>query len=175
MKVIDPCAARFDTTKIYLRRDYKKGNAGIVGHTVWIGGIFKLGVPPIKPRQFVGIQRCLFFTMDYPDYVGGILEVAADLPGLVPHKVAVWSGTLRCSTDKYGLWYYLSKDHWDFRAGLDPEKTIVTSSEVSVVRGNRGGIYYILKFPLITREYLAGKYKPVFKRSKKSVEPTDLA
>ena len=176
MKVVDRCAARFETTKIYLHRK-AKGSKEIKGHNLWIGGIFKLGVPPLKPRQFIGVYRCLFLTMDYPDYVGGILEVAADLPGLVPQKPAVWAGTISCCATSKGLWYFLSKDYWDFRPGIDPEATIVTTSEVSVLRGNKGGLYYILKLPLISREYLMGKYNPDWyrKEEKKSGEPTDLA
>jgi hypothetical protein len=159
MKVVNPCAARFENTKVLVHRRSRKRGRCVDGRYIRVGGIFRIGTPLLKPRQFMGIQTCLAVTMDYPDYVNGLLDVAADLPGLTEKRSMVWVGDISCSTSKGGLWYYVPRGVWGWKEGEDTEKVITADSYVTIVRGNGGGIYYVLKIPLITAKYLRSRYK----------------
>lgn len=158
MKVIEPQAARFDNTKIYIHRRSKKEGGAVDGRYIRVGGIFKLGAPDLKHRQFMGIHEHLFVTMSYPDYVTDLFGAAADLPGGPGIGFITWICKTSCSVGKGGLWYFIPRSIWDFAKG-DFAKTIRTSSMVSIVAGEGSGYYHLLNFPLLTREYLRSRYR----------------
>ena len=153
MRVIEKCAARFENTRIFVHRD-KTHKGKMAGRQIWLGGIFKLGLPQLKSRQFLGIQSCLFVTMEYPSYILGLLDVAVDLPGIKGTRPAVWAGVVSCCTCNRGLSYYIPRYLWETEESeLQQGPTIVAPSELMILRGKGGGVYYILKIPLITEEY----------------------
>ena len=158
MKTIEEEAARFENTRVYIHRRSKKEGSEPDGRYVRIGGIFKLDTPDLKRRQYLGIHNHLFVTLNYPDYVQDFLAIAADLPGIEGHGNTTWVHLASCSITKHALWYFIPSSVW----GVHPEdfkKTIKTTTTVSIVKGIGGGIYHILNFPLLTRNYLRERYK----------------
>lgn len=149
MRVIEKSAAIFENTRIIVHRS----NRGVpAGRQIWLGGIFKLGLPQLKSRQFMGIQSHLFVTMEYPEYVKGLLDAAADLPSITGRRPAVWAGVISCCTYDKGLQYYIPRYLWESEEA-ELNQAILTTSHLSVIRGHGGGLYYILQIPLITAEY----------------------
>ena len=137
------------------------------GRYIMVRGVFKLGAPPLKSRQFIGVHKHMFVTVAYPDYTEGMLDAAADLPGDPAFGVFTWAGSVQCCiNDKVNLQYYVVPPIWGFREG-ERDKVIKTYSTLSILQGLSGGSYYIINLPLFTREYLRARYKKS-KKGKKS-------
>lgn len=158
IKLIEKQAAEFSNTKIYIHRRSKKEGQKPDGRYVRIGGIFRLGPPDLKHRQFSGIHNHLFLTLNYPDYIKDILGIAADLPTVPLHRSVTWTHPLSCSVVKGALWYFIPRYIWGVEPG-DYGETITTTSTVSIVAGEGGGHYHLLSLPLLTRDYLRKRYK----------------
>jgi hypothetical protein len=159
-------AGRFENTRVYVHRRSKKQGAAVDGRYVRVGGVFRLGTPSLKSMQFMGIHSCMFLTISYPDYVRGILDVAADLAGHADLGQFTWSNYLTCKVLHDDLWYFIPAYVWGFKEG-EYDKTIKTHSTLSILQGLSGGMYYVLNVPLITRKYLRARYKKPVGRKKK--------
>ena len=158
MRTIEREAARFVNTRVYVHHRSKKEGAEVDGRYLRIGGIFRLGAPNLKHRQFIGIHTHLIITMNYPDYIKDMLGIAADLPGISRKGNVTWVHTASCSVHSRGLWYFIPRYVWDYVPG-DYEKHIKTTTTVSIISGIGGGHYHILNVPLLTRAYLRNRYK----------------
>jgi hypothetical protein len=159
-------AGRFENTCAYIHRRSKKHGAAVDGRYVRVGGVFKLGTPPLKSMQFLGIHDCMFMTISYPDYIRGILDVAADLGGHAELGQFTWAHYLKCKVGGDDLWYFVPRYVWGFQEG-EYDKTIRMHSTLSILQGLGGGTYYLLNLPLITRKYLRARYKKPTGRKKK--------
>lgn len=158
MKLIEKCAAQFTNTKIYIHRRCKKEGQKPDGRYIRISGIFRLGTPNLKHRQFVGVHNHLFVTMNYPDYIKDVFGIGADLPGIPGCGEITWLYPVSCTATKQALWYFFPRCIWGVEPG-DYAETITTTTTVSIVAGEGGGNYHILNIPLLTREYLRKRYK----------------
>lgn len=158
IKTIEKNAAIFRNTRVYIHRKSKKEGAEPDGRYLRIGGIFRLGAPNLKHRQFIGIHTHLFITMNYPDYISDMLGIAADLPGIPGKGNVTWVHTASCSVQRRGLWFFIPRYVWEIKTG-DFKNIIKTTTTVSIVAGQGGGYYHILDVPLLTRSYLRGRYK----------------
>ena len=151
-------AGRFENTRVYIHRRSKRQGAAVDGRYIRVGGVFRLGAPPLKSRQFMGVHSCLFMTVSYPDYVRGILDVAADLASHPELGQFTWSNPVKCKVLEDDLWYFVPRNIWGFKED-EYDKTIKTHSTLSILQGIGGGTYYLLNVPLITRKYLRTRYK----------------
>jgi hypothetical protein len=106
-------------------------------------------------------------TVSYPDYIRGVLDAAADLPGRSDLGYITWSGdTGWCKVlQEKDLWYFIPLSLWGFQEG-EKETAIKTYSTLSIVQGIGGGTYHLINLPLITRKYLRARYKRTSKKSK---------
>lgn len=166
LRLINPEAARFKNTCIYLHRRSEKEGGRVDGRYIRIGRIFQLGAANLKPRQFLGIHKNLFVTIGYPDYITDLLGVATDLPRVPGIGNIVWTTSLSCSTSHKAVWYFIPRKIWEFTP-TDFDQTIYTSSVISIVTGEGGGQYHLLSIPLITREFLRAKHKKVRDKKRK--------
>ena len=163
-------AGRFENTRVYVHRRSKKQGAAVDGRYIRVGGVFKLGAPPLKSLQFIGVHECLCLTISYPDYIRGILDVAADLPGHTELGIFTWGPTTStCKVLQNDLWYFLPVSVWGFLEG-EYDKIIKTHSTLSILQGKGGGTYYLLNIPLLSRKYLRTRYKKLIHREKKQVQ-----
>ena len=159
MRIINPQAAKFDNTKIYVHRRSKKEGRRVDGRYIRIGGIFRLGTPNLPHIQYLGLHKNLFFTLNYPEHINDLLGIAADLPevgGL--GEPTTWLSQTSSTIQKGALWYFVPKGIWGFREG-DYDRVISTSSYVSIVAGEGGCHYYLLHIPLISRDFLRARYR----------------
>lgn len=160
VRLIEPEAARFDNTRIYIHKRCEKEGGAVDGRYIRIGRMFQLGVPDLKRRQFLGIHKNLFVTIGYPDYVQDLMGVATDLPRVPGIGAITWVTSLACSTSKKAMWYFIPRNIWE-HTPADFDGTLYTTSVISIVTGEGGGQYHLLSIPLITREFLRSKYKKV--------------
>lgn len=153
-----PQAGRFENTRVYVHRRCRKEGQYVAGRYIRVGGVFKLGAPSLKSSQFMGVHKHLFVTVDYPDYIRGLLDVAADLPGHPVLGQFTWASSTSCKVLDDDLWYFVPRKLWGFQEG-EYDKIIKTESTLSILQGLGGGTYYLLNFPLLTRKYLRARYK----------------
>ncbi|KKN01658.1 hypothetical protein LCGC14_1125610 [marine sediment metagenome] len=158
-RIVKAVAARFDNTSIYVHRRCKKDGRTFAGRYIRIGGLFKLGAPTLPSRQFYGLHRELFFTVNYPEYINDLLGIASDLPEVGGKgQPTIWMGDTTGAIVDKTLWYFLPKNVWGHKDG-EYEKPIKTSTYMSIVTGEGGGHYYLLHVPLITRDFLRKRYR----------------
>lgn len=164
IEVIKEKAATFNNVKIYSHWHHETKRPD--GRYIKICGIFQLGVPILKRPQFLGLHKHLFATIDYPVYVRDLLGVASDLPAIPGIGSIAWVNAGNLATDKRckGLWVWIRANAWTFNGAVDKTSPVKTSAFIRVVKGEGGGRYYLLEFPLLTRGYFAGKYKKSFQR-----------
>jgi hypothetical protein len=160
-------AGRFENTRVYVHRKAVKQGRQVDGRYIRVGGVFKLGSPPLKSLQFIGVHDCMFMTISYPDYVRGVLDLAADLPSHPDGGIFTWAANVKCKVLKKDLWYFIPTSTWGFLEG-EYDMMIKTVSTLSILRGSGGGMYYLLNMPLLTRKYLRARYKnlPAVKENK---------
>lgn len=159
MRIIKAVAARFDNTSIYVHRRSKKEGAAPDGRYIRVGGIFRLGAPNLPPKQFIGIHKELFFTMNYPEHINDLLGIASDLPEVGGvGQPTTWVGKISNYIVDGTLWYFVPKAIWGFKTG-EYDKVIKTSTYVSIVAGEGGKHYYLLHVPLISRKFLRTRYE----------------
>lgn len=151
-------AGRFENTKVYIHRESKKKGGQVDGRYLRVGGVFRLGTPPLKSLQFIGVHDHMCMTISYPDYIEGVLDVAADLPVFDDVCAFTWCNTVKCKVQQDDLWYFIPKSLWGFRED-EYNKTIKTVSTLSILKGLGGGMYYLLNIPLLDRRYLRSRYK----------------
>jgi hypothetical protein len=161
-------AGRFENTRVYIHRRSRKQGRRVDGRYVRVGGVFKLGTPSLKSLQFLGVHKHLFMTISYPDYIRGVLDVAADLPGRHGLGYFTWVNTaLKCKVLNKDLWYFIPTSVWGYR-DEEHDKIIKTYSTLRILKGIGGGDYYLLNLPLITRKYLRARYKSQWKKKEKT-------
>jgi hypothetical protein len=158
MKLIEKTAARFANTRIYVHHRTDKYNQRPDGRYIHIGGIFKMGAPKLKRRQFIGIHKHLILTINYPDYTRDVLGIAADLPGIPSFGNVTWIGTVKCTLFRKGLYFYIPRRVWGIE-DIDLEEPVRTTSTVTILYGEEGGCYHILNVPLFDRQYFCERYK----------------
>lgn len=152
-------AGRFENTRVYIHRRSRKDGRRVDGRYIRVGGVFKLGAPPLKSLQFIGVHdTCMFLTISYPDYIRGILDAAADLPAHPQLGYLTWADKAKCKVLRDDLWYFIPTSTWGFQEG-EYDKAIRTHSILSIVTGVGGGVYYLINMPLLTRKYLRARYK----------------
>ena len=157
MRIINPQAAVFENTKIYIHRRSKKEGRDVDGRYLRIGSVFRLGTPDLPHQQYIGLHKTLFFTLYYPEHINDLLGIAADLPEVGGvGEPTTWVAKVHSHVLKGALWYFIPKGVWAYRKG-DYDKVISTTSYVSIVAGEGGQQYYILQVPLITRNFLRQK------------------
>ena len=116
MRVIEPKAAQFNNTRIYIHKRSSKAGGQPDGRYIWIGGIFKLGAPNLKKRQYLGLHNHMVITLSYPDYIHDLIGIAADLPGIEGCGNLSWMHrTYASATQKGGLWYFIPKLVWEVK------------------------------------------------------------
>jgi len=160
-----PQAGRFENTRVFVHRRSRKQGRRVDGRYIRVGGVFKLGSPPLKSLQFVGVHEHMFMTISYPDHVRGILDVAADLPSHHAFGQFTWASSLALRVRKADLEYFIPISIWGFLEG-EYEKTMRTHSTLSILQGLSGEPYYLLNMPLLTRKYLRARYKRKTRRPK---------
>ena len=160
VRLIEPEAARFDNTCIYIHKRSRLEGGRVDGRYIRIGRMFQLGAASLKKRQFLGIHKNLFVTIGYPDYIQDLLGVATDLPRVPGVGAITWVTPLACSTNKKAVWYFIPRNIWQ-HTDADFDGTIYTPSVISIVSGEGGGQYHLLSIPLVTRAFLRAKYKKV--------------
>jgi hypothetical protein len=128
-------AGRFENTRVYVHRRSRKQGRRVDGRYIRVGGVFKLGAPPLKPLQFMGVHSHMFLTVSHPDYIKGILDVAADLPGRAELGPFTWAATTTCKVLRDDLWYFIPIGVWGFQEG-EYSKTIKTHSTLSCLLGS---------------------------------------
>jgi len=151
-------AGKFENTRVYVHRQSKKKGRRVDGRYIRVGGVFRLGTPPLKPLQFIGIHDHLCMTISCPDYVEGVLDVAADLPVYEDTAAFTWCSSVKWKVQQDDLWYFIPRTMWGFKEG-EYDSIIKTVSTLSIVKGIGGGTYYLINMPLLDRRYLRSRYK----------------
>jgi len=168
-------AGKFENTRVYVHRQAKKRGRRVDGRYLRVGGVFRLGTPPLKPLQFIGVHDHLCVTVSHPDYIEGVLDVAADLPVYGDISPFTWCSTVKWKVLQNDLWYFIPRTMWGFKEG-EYDKIIKTPSNLSIVQGIGGGTYYLLNVPLLDRKYLRSRYKkPIGHKVKKATQKKNPA
>ncbi|KKM17298.1 hypothetical protein LCGC14_1677150 [marine sediment metagenome] len=175
MRLIEKAAARFDNTKIWVHyRKPKDGRSAVFGRHIWIGSIFKMGNPNLKPVQYLGLGNSLMVTINYPDHVRDIVTLAADFPYLPTSTKKesktsdsiTWFSKTKCTVRTSavengtgGIRFFIPGSVWggDFPDELN-QGVLRVKSHLSLVSGNSGGMYHVIIFPSISRKWLLSRH-----------------
>ena len=126
------------------------GTLRVMGYYVYVGGLFGGGVQTEAEFQFVGMHKCLCFTLDKPDSIGNVVTLA-DEGMKVGNSSILWLGKVKWyDTHGGGFKYYLSDKVWGLNKILKGRK-LVTTANVRKVMGKGGRSYVVLSVPKLSR------------------------
>jgi hypothetical protein len=135
---------------IYPHRMSVGGVLKVMGYYVYVGGVLGSGMQTGAGFQFVGMHKCLCFTMDIPDNIKDVVALA-DESIKVGSRNVLWLGKVKWyDIEGGGFKYYLPTKVWGLRQRLRGRK-LSTMANVTVAKGRDGRSYAILSVPELRR------------------------
>ena len=134
----------------------KDGVRQVTGHYVHVGSLYPGDAESADCEfQFVGVHKCMCFTLGRPEGISDVLKMADALPKITvgegKKKMPVqWLGEVKCYKVGNGLKLYLPNKVWELPKKVY-EKKLVTAAQLTRIPVRGGKAFVVLSVPVLSR------------------------